>query len=99
MTKNCAADLSLVDIAAALYISPSYLTRLLKNKTGKGFNEWLHIIRIGKAKELLEKSDLRHYEIAEQVGYSSYKIFCEYFNRIAGCSARDYRRTLLNQEL
>jgi YesN/AraC family two-component response regulator len=96
MTKNCAADLSLADAAANLYISPSYLTRLLKNKTGRGFNEWLHIIRIGKAKELLEKSDLRHYEIAEQVGYSSYKIFSEYFSRIVGCSARDYRRTLLD---
>jgi YesN/AraC family two-component response regulator len=95
MTKNCAADLSLADTAAELYISPSYLTRLLKNKTGRGFHEWLHIIRIGKAKELLEKSDLRYYEIAEQVGYSSYKIFSEYFAKIAGCSARSYRETLL----
>ncbi|MDR1175643.1 MAG: response regulator [Treponema sp.] len=93
MTKNCAADLSLVDLAAELYISPSYLTRLLKSKTGRGFHEWLHVIRIGKAKELLEKSDLRHYEIAEQVGYSSYKIFSEYFNKIVGCSARSYRET------
>jgi YesN/AraC family two-component response regulator len=95
ITKNCATDLSLADIAAGLYISPSYLTRLLKNKTGRGFHEWLHIIRIGKAKELLERSDLRHYEIAEQVGYSSYKIFSEYFVKIVGCSARSYRETVL----
>jgi hypothetical protein len=33
--------------------------------SGRGFHEWLHIIRIGKAKEFPEKPDLRHYEIAE----------------------------------
>ncbi|AEF81805.1 response regulator receiver protein [Leadbettera azotonutricia ZAS-9] len=94
ITNNCASDLSLADVAAALYISPSYLTRLLKSKTGKGFNAWLHIIRIEKTKELLEKSDLRHYEIAEQVGYNSYKIFSEYFSKIVGCNARNYRGTI-----
>ncbi|MDR1106258.1 MAG: response regulator [Treponema sp.] len=94
MMENCAGDLSLTDTAAAMYISPGYLTRLLKNKTGRGFNEWLHIIRIDKAKKLLEKTGLKFYEIAEQAGYSSYKIFSEHFGRIAGCSARVYREKI-----
>ncbi|MDR1420958.1 MAG: response regulator [Treponema sp.] len=91
MMKNCAGDLSLTGTAAAMYISPGYLTRLLKSRTGRGFNEWLHIIRIDKAKELLEKTGLKFYEIAEQVGYSSYKIFSGHFGKTAGCSARAYR--------
>jgi YesN/AraC family two-component response regulator len=94
--KHCDQELLLTNVAATFYISPSYLTRLLKSKTGRGFNDWLHIIRIEKAKALLEKSDLRHYEIAEQVGYSSYKIFSEYFGRIVGCSARNYRKNILD---
>ncbi len=98
MSKHYAEDLSLADVAQALYISPSYLTRLLKNKTGKGFGEWLHIIRINKSKELLEHSDLHHYEIAEQVGYRSYKIFSEYFLKLVGCSARSYREGLAGRK-
>jgi YesN/AraC family two-component response regulator len=94
ISNNCEHDLMLADVAAAVYISPSYLTRLLKTKTGYSFNEWLHVIRIAKAKELLENSNLLHYEIAEKVGYSSYKIFSEYFNKITGCSARNYRRNI-----
>jgi YesN/AraC family two-component response regulator len=94
ISNNCAHELMLADVAAAVYISPSYLTRLLKTKTGNSFNEWLHIIRITKAKELLENSNLLHYEIAEKVGYSSYKIFSEYFNKITGCNARNYRRKI-----
>jgi YesN/AraC family two-component response regulator len=96
--NNCEHNLMLADAAAAVYISPGYLTRLLKTKTGYSFNEWLHIIRITKAKELLEDSNLLHYEIAEKVGYSSYKIFSEYFNKITGCSARNYRRNIGRKE-
>ncbi len=91
MTEHLDQALSLSDVAQVLYISPSYLTRLLKNKTGRGFNDWMHTIRINKAKELLELSNLHHYEIAERVGYSSYKIFSEYFSKLAGMSARSYR--------
>jgi YesN/AraC family two-component response regulator len=92
--ENCSGNILLADAAEAMHISPGYLTRLLKNKTGRGFNEWLHTIRINKAKELLEKTDLKFYEIAEKVGYSSYKIFSEHFGKIAGCSAREYRDSL-----
>ncbi len=91
MAEHLDQDISLTDVAQVLYISPSYLTRLIKNKTGRGFNEWLHLIRIGKAKELLETSSLHHYEIAERVGYRSYKIFSEYFSKLVGMSARSYR--------
>jgi two-component system response regulator YesN len=94
ISNNCDHDLMLADVAAAVYISPSYLTRLLKTRTGNSFNEWLHIIRIARAKELLEDSNLLHYEIAEKVGYSSYKIFSEYFSKITGCSARNYRQNI-----
>jgi YesN/AraC family two-component response regulator len=91
ITENCSGDILLTGAAEAMHISPGYLTRLLKSRTGRGFNEWLHIIRVGKAKELLGKTDLKFYEIADRVGYSSYKIFSGHFNKIAGCSAREYR--------
>jgi AraC-like DNA-binding protein len=91
MSEHIESDLSLSDVAQSLYISPSYLTRLLKNATGRGFNDWLHLIRINNAKKLLEQSTLHHYEIAERVGYKSYKIFSEYFLKLTGMSARSYR--------
>jgi two-component system response regulator YesN len=99
MSEHSDSDLSLSDVAQVLYISPSYLTRLLKNSTGRGFNDWLHLIRINKAKKLLEQSGLHHYEIAERVGYSSYKIFSEYFLRLVGMSARSYRDNVLHQKV
>jgi two-component system response regulator YesN len=97
MSEHIESDLSLTDVAQVLYISPSYLTRLLKNATGRGFNEWLHLIRINMAKKLLEQPGLHHYEIAERVGYKSYKIFSEYFLKLAGMSARSYRESVMRR--
>ena len=97
MSEHIESDLSLSDVAQSLYISPSYLTRLLKNATGRGFNDWLHLIRIGKAKKLLEQSGLHHYEIAERVGYKSYKNFSEYFLKLTGMSARSYRESVMRR--
>ncbi len=97
MSEHIESDLSLTDVAQVLYISPSYLTRLLKNATGRGFNDWLHLIRINMAKKLLEQPGLHHYEIAERVGYKSYKIFSEYFQKLVGMSARSYRESLMRR--
>jgi YesN/AraC family two-component response regulator len=97
MSEHIESELSLTDVAQVLYISPSYLTRLLKNATGRGFNDWLHLIRINKAKKLLEQPGLHHYEIAERVGYKSYKIFSEYFQKLVGQSARGYRESVMRR--
>ena len=84
-------NISLESMAAQLYISPTYLSRLLNEKTELGFYGWLNYFRIEKARELLLHTDMKHYEIAEAVGYSSYKVFSEHFQQITGCTASQYR--------
>ncbi len=91
MEKNFSTDISLESMAADLYISPTYLSRILNEKTHLGFYGWLHYFRIQKACELLEETNLYLYEIAEKVGYSSYKIFSKYFLSLTGKTAKDYR--------
>ena len=47
--------------------------------------------RIEKAKELLEKTDLKIYDIAEKVGYNNTRYFSELFQRICGKTPSQYR--------
>jgi two-component system response regulator YesN len=91
---NYNQDISLADVAEKIFISPSYLSRIFRKKTGCSFKEWINRLRIEKAKEMLMQTKLKHYEIAEKVGYCDYKHFSEYFHKYCGCSAREYR---LNQ--
>lgn len=91
MKKNFTEDLHLEDVAKIVYLSPGYFCRIFKKATGYSFKEYLHQLRIEKAKELILHTDYKYYEIAEMVGYKNYKYFSSYFNKITGYSAREYR--------
>jgi two-component system response regulator YesN len=83
--------LSLDDISRDLFISPSYLTRLLKNNSGKTFVDSLTEFRIEKAKQLLSGSDLKTYTVAEMVGYSDPHYFSTIFKKMTGKTPSEYR--------
>jgi len=85
-------ELSLESAASQLYLSPTYLSRLLKEKTNHGFQYWVNYFRIQKAKELLLEGHYKSYEIAELVGYNSYKIFSGHFARFTHRSATEYKQ-------
>lgn len=86
-------ELQLEDLAKALYLSPSYLSRVLREKGDRGFIGWLRYFRIEKAKSLLRTSSLKNYEVAEQVGYRSYKVFSEHFQKETGLSVGQWKKT------
>jgi len=87
-------DLTIQEIAKALFISPNYLGRIFREQTGYQLTDWINICRIDKAKELLSSTDIKTYEVASAVGFSSYKYFSLCFLKYAGFSAREYRKSL-----
>lgn len=89
---NYDKDLRLEDVAQQIYLSVGYLSRIFKTETGCSFTEYLHRIRIEKAKELIIQTNLKYYEVAEKVGYKDYKYFSAYFNKLCGCSAKEYKQ-------
>ncbi|WP_270620295.1 helix-turn-helix domain-containing protein [Paenibacillus macerans] len=50
-------------------------------------------VRIGKAKELLERTDLKVYEICERVGYSDTQYFARLFEKLTGLRPSEYRKS------
>ncbi len=80
------------DVARRIFISPSHFLNLFKRETGLTFTDYLTSIRIGKAKELLRTTSLSITEIAFQVGYNNSNYFSSIFKKIAGVSAKEYRR-------
>lgn len=91
MKMNYADNLSLNDAAGIINMSPSYLSSLFKRETGKSFIEYLTEIRLEKAAELLSKTDLPSYLIAEKVGYENINYFGRAFKKEKGVSPSQYR--------
>ena len=85
-------DLSLNDICSYLNISTSYFSTIFKEMTGETFTEVLIRTRMEKAKELLENTTMKNYEIAEKVGFSDPHYFGISFKKMTGVTPTEYAR-------
>ena len=85
------SEISLTDIADHLHISNSYFSQLFGKEIGIGFAKYLMNYRIEKAKELLDRTNLRIYQISEKVGYPDVKYFMKLFKKSVGVSPQIYR--------
>ena len=77
-------ELGLNDICSYLNIGTSYFSTIFKEATGGTFLEFLSKTRMEKAKELLEQTALKNYEIAEKVGFSDPHYFGISFKKMTG---------------
>ncbi|MFB9275546.1 helix-turn-helix domain-containing protein [Cohnella cellulosilytica] len=87
---HCGEDLSLVQCAELIGVSPSYLSRLFKKETGMNFLEYVVECKVAEAKRLLRDTELSVSEIASAVGYSERNLN-RIFQRHASSSPGSYR--------
>lgn len=91
VSKHYNEPISLRDFCTHAKISMPYFGHLFKNETGVFFNTYLMQYRICAATELLRDTDLKIYEIAERVGFSSTSYFISCFRQQTGLSPIKYR--------
>lgn len=87
-------DLNLNIICSYLCISTSYFSTIFKNYTGYTFIEVLIRTRMDKAKELLENTNLKNYEISDKVGFRDPHYFSIAFKKITGKSPKEYAKEM-----
>lgn len=83
---------SLNEIADALGISASHLSRLFKQKTGENFSTFIVRHRVSEAKKLLAGTDDKVQDIGRAVGYWDVRHFIRVFNSQVGMTPSEYRR-------
>lgn len=88
-------ELSLEMIARGVYLSPQYICKIFKEKTGKTVNTFMIESRIEEAKLLLRDNGEKLADIASMVGYKSPNHFAKVFNKYTGVNPSDYRRRFL----
>lgn len=85
-------ELSLELVAEHLQVSPVYFGRVFKQEMGMFFLSFLSQIRIKRAIQLLNATDLTIHDIAEQVGFLTQHYFSTSFKKQVGVSPNQYRR-------
>lgn len=86
-------NLSLSTLADFFYVSPVYLSRVFKKKTGTNYIDYLTHVRIEKAKEYLEDKSMKVYSIPPLVGYDNPRYFNQLFKEIVGMTPSEYRES------
>ena len=88
---NFHLGISLNNVAETIYLNPSYFSRVFHAEVGETLSRYLIRIRISKAKELLEQTPLKIYEVADRVGYKDFRHFVKTFKEWEGVTPAQFR--------
>jgi AraC-like DNA-binding protein len=77
--------------AELLFLSPNYLSDLLKKETGKNAQEHIHYFLVEEAKNILMSSDKSVSEIAYSLGFEYPQYFSKLFKQKTGFTPVEYR--------
>ena len=84
-------ETSQITTAEYLHISSGYLSAVYKKETGENFIKYLTDVRLQRAMELLQTTDKRSYEVAEETGFNNAHYFSTVFKKNIGCTPSEYR--------
>ncbi|MDR1579608.1 MAG: helix-turn-helix domain-containing protein [Synergistaceae bacterium] len=93
ISRNYSKKISLEDVAKAVYLAPTYLSKVFKKEVGCNFNEYLNQLRIEKSKELLSLGGSRIGDVMATVGFDDPSYFTKVFKRVAGVSPKYFRKS------
>jgi len=90
---NCFKKITLQDAAKTVYMSPKYLSRIFREKTGMRFNEYKLKMKIAQAKKILRSTGSSIKQISAKLGYAHTESFIRQFEKIAKTTPSNYRKT------
>lgn len=79
--------------ADKLCLSPKYLSKVVKNTTGKTISCWINNLIIIEAKRQLKNTTCTVSQISEDLGFASPSFFGTFFKRHTGMTPFNYKRS------
>lgn len=89
---------SLTELAESLHYEFAWLSREIKNRTGKNYTRLVQERRLAQAEFLIKNSDIKISEIARQTGYDNISYFHRLFNKTYKMTPKKYRDLIRNNK-
>jgi AraC-like DNA-binding protein len=96
INKNYHEKIVAEDIAYESGVNKNYLQRKFREYTGQTIANHINQIRIEKAKQLLESTDIPIVDLCLYVGINSRQYFTSLFTKHTGISPQKYRQNFMN---
>lgn len=96
ISRHYTEEICASSICRHFNIGKTYLYEISKQNYGAGIAEHIRVLRIEKAKTLLEENPEMHIdEIASRCGFSDYNYFITVFRKLVGIPPKQYRKSVL----
>ena len=92
LVKETRGDITLTECADRLGYHPSYVWRVLKNKKGMNFTDFVSEEKLSMAEDMLLNTSLPVSEIAEILGYTNAQNFIRFFVKHKGATPGRFRK-------
>ena len=91
--EHCKEQHVVTFYAEKLFITPQYLSLILKELTGKSANKWIDDALIVEAKILLKAPQATVQQVADMLHFSDQSTFGKFFTKHMGISPMEYRKS------
>ncbi|MDQ0192505.1 response regulator [Paenibacillus wynnii] len=88
------ADANLQSVADCVSLHPVYVSRLFKQISGISISEYILNMKMEQAVTWLRSSDMKIYEISDQLGYANSQYFIRVFKDKFGMTPQEFRGKL-----
>ena len=90
--RHFTEDLTLPQLAENVHFSANYLSAQIKKKTGMSYINYVSLLRMEYAEQLLTGTNLKVSEVAAKCGYHDNSYFNRIFCRKYGTTPEQYRK-------
>lgn len=90
--ENYQNKINILQMTKLTNFSPQHFCRIFKGYTGKTFVQYVTLIRLERAKDLIVNSDLPITQISSIIGFCNVNYFDRIFKKYFGCNPSDIRK-------
>ena len=94
---NVENNISITTISEALFITKNHIGDIFKQETGMTVGEYITMVKIERAKQLVAEGTFKNYEIAEKLGYSNVEYFAKLFKKNTGLTPMEFKHEFKKQ--
>lgn len=94
VVSNIEKDINITRISETLFLTKNHIGDVFKQETGMTVGEYITMIKIEKAKQLLTQGFLKNYEISQNLGYKDVEYFGKLFKKNTGFSPMEFRNAV-----
>ena len=92
INNNYSENITSGDVSRHVGMNEQYFCRLFRKTTGKTLTDYINIVRINHAVELLSSTDQKIIDIGIECGYNNISYFIKRFKKIKGITPQEYRK-------